>query len=165
MATKKGLLTPIPFFTDAAKAGATTVWTDTTSTFYPDANPETSTVDGRIRNSPAGGNAVWSTIHDAADGTTAYDSDTQAGAAMIFAGTSSNGWSDIFRGFFLFDTSSIPDADDVSAPELYLFVYTDGLNDNATLDQKINVSDSNPSSNTSLSTADYDTITNITTRT
>lgn len=155
---KQTKIVPASFFTQALAAKAPQVWTDTTTTF----GEASTTVDGRVRNSPGSGNDTWDSIHDATDGTARYNDDVLAGAAMISAGTTQDRWSDIFRGYFLFDTSSLSDTDTITAAELDLYMYPAGSTDNSTFDQKINVSDANTVSTTSLSTADYSSITNIT---
>lgn len=127
------------------------VFTDTTSTFYPDPDAESTSVDGYVwRNSV---DESWSSIHDAANGTDASD----AGSATnmgIRTSTTNNQWSRISRAFTLFDTSSIPDTDSITSATLDL----NGADDNDNFSQSIAIVTVNPASNTSLSTSDFDNV-------
>lgn len=120
---------------------------------YPDADPETSTVDGQIVYQ--GTNVTWATIHDAADGTSASDSATFANMALISSGTTSNRYSNLYRGMTLFDTSALPDAATISAAVLQMWgrAKANGLGT-----PSVNVYSANPASNTALAAADYDQI-------
>ena len=88
---------------------------NTTSTFYPDPDVETTSVDGLVRRSLGEPGEGFGTIHNGA-GTEAFPSGTVSGGASIrtSAGTNPNY---IFFGrvVMLFDTSSIPDTDTISS--------------------------------------------------
>ena len=87
-------------------------YTDTTSTFYPDPDTETTSVDGYVWRDAV--DETWSAIHDAADGT--FSSDTGSGINVnLSTNATSNHWDRMGRGFILFDTSSIPDTDAVTS--------------------------------------------------
>lgn len=121
-------------------------------TFWPDANPETTSVDGVVGNTDAG----WSTTHDAATGDEAGPSSTEDEAASsrdVDGGTNYQ----IKRGFFLFDTSAIPDVNTISAATFSLYVTGKTNNDNDG-DDYVNVYSTTPASNTNLTTADFDAI-------
>lgn len=149
----------LPFFTrrlpgtmpisERYRVGAATI-SFSTLTAYPDPNPETTTVDGRVE--WFSGSGVWSTAQAATDGTTA--SDSNAGDYLqVYHRTGSN--LGIDRGFFLFDTSSITSGATISAATFSM--YTDGKGDENNDSHGFwNVVQSNPASNTALSTADYD---------
>lgn len=82
----------------------------TDSTFYPDADPETTTVDGRaIRH---GVSEAFATIRSG-NGTLAQDSN--GNTAQGYIDSNSGSVAELDRAFFLFDTSSIPDTDSISA--------------------------------------------------
>jgi hypothetical protein len=126
------------------------VYTDTTSTFYPDAHTETTTVDGRVARV---NEATWSDAHDASAGDFANDDHTNN---ALFSQNNGSGYS-ISRHFLLFDTSAIPNADVISDATLSFVGYGGGLTntDNDGQDYVVVVS-SNPASNTALGTDDYD---------
>ena len=122
-----------------------------TDTFYPDPDPETSTVDGYIYHFDNN----WDIAHDGTTGLVVDDS-----AVAIFIGTqygTNPGPYLISRNILLFDTSSIGSGYEVSSATLSAYVYQIENTDNDG-DDWIVVVDSNPASNTSLSTADYDQV-------
>ena len=127
---------------------------NTTSTFYPDANPESTTVDGRIyRNNVP--DATWSACRDATNGNGSDDTSTFEN--VIFSAFQSSRY-DNHRYFSLFDTSAITDSDTIDSATYSLFKNsTDaGSNDDST---SIELVQTNPASNTALTTADYDALT------
>jgi hypothetical protein len=118
----------------------------TVSTFYPQPNVETVSVDGHVI--ATGG--VWATVRGAAAGTSVVDSGTtQAALSNTFMQV------DIYRVFLLFDTASLPDADTILSATLsvYATAIQNGDNDG---DDTINVVTSNPASNTGLVIGDFD---------
>ncbi len=122
----------------------------TTTTVYPDANPETTTVDGVV-NRDQGINETFANIR-----ANAGDSHTDDVAldffAYLAASSTSNQYASLKRGIFLFDTSSIPDTDTITSATLSLR----GTQINDTLDNlAINICPSNPASNTDLVNSDY----------
>lgn len=122
----------------------------TTSTFYPDPNPETTTVDGTIRNQAAGG---WSSVQGAATGTTAFDSlSVIFTSAEFVSGTTFN----IDRAFMLWDTAAIPDTDDIASAtvDFFIDVIENGINDANSYTTIVGLT--SPASNTALATADFD---------
>lgn len=141
---------PKAFFTGAVYP----VYTDTTSTFYPDADPETTSVDGRVFEFQSGG-VSWATIQSAA-GTTASDSDTDIWAVRITPGSSVNLWRTIIRSIYLFDTSSLPDNDIISSGTLSIYGLSKADPSSITMDSCIY--SSNPASNTALIAGDYDSL-------
>src|SRR3989344_2644202 len=128
------------------------VYTDTTTTFYPDPDAETTTVDGVVQRSVA--DTTWAGVRDGA-GTSANDSNTGSGEyyAEMYSGNSSNTWGRIKRAIFLFDTSSIGDTDTIDSAVLSL--YGIGKNDPNGATPNIDIYTSTPASNTALVGADY----------
>lgn len=120
---------------------------NTTSTFYPDPDTETTSVDGYVgRNSV---NETFSTIHNGA-GTTS--SDTGGIFISVAASTTSNQFEKILRGLEFFDTSSIPDTDTIDSATLSHY-----HNERATAldDANIAVVSGTAASDTALVNADY----------
>jgi RHS repeat-associated protein len=127
------------------------VYTDTTTTVYPDPNTETTSVDGRVAR---GYDAAWSTARDATDGTTKDDSTADDSAGTV--NKQAEGYH-IGRGFFLFDTSSLNDGDVVSAGTISIYPTSFANSDNDQYAYEVFVS-SNPAANTALVTADFDQV-------
>jgi hypothetical protein len=113
-------------------------------TFYPDANPETNTVDGRTRNS----GATYSTVRNASDGNQVDDA---SGSLALWHGIT-GGVYYIDRMAFLFDTSIVNDG---TVPSGTFTFYCTGIG-NADSDTLVIVA-SNPLVNASLGTPDYST--------
>src|SRR3989344_4826928 len=118
-------------------------------TFYPDANPESTSVDGFVRRQTTGED--WATIRGGV-GTASGDTNTDFPIVYIEAdGVGSSDWIDIIRGILLFDTSSIPDGAIVTAATFSLFVNSK----RDVFGQNLGVVASTPTSNTALVNADY----------
>lgn len=125
----------------------------TTSTFYPDPNVETTTVDGRVFRAPAP-SEVWATIR-AGDGTNSNDSASGADAGTgLDADDAANPskYTYLGRAFFLFDTSSISDTDSVDSGtfSLYITSKNDALGGGS-----VRMVTSAPASNTALANGDF----------
>ncbi len=125
-----------------------------TSTFYPDAPPETSSIDGIVRED----NEVdWQTIRSATGNS--YSSDTTHIYISVVTGDIEDKWLLFQRGIILFDTSSIPDDHIIDSAVFSIYGnYKDNdlsLSDNS---GAICLTSSNPASNTSLQFSDYSTI-------
>jgi hypothetical protein len=122
-------------------------------TIYPDAHPESTSVDGFERKAGAGD--TWSAYRDATVGTqtTNLDDGASAGEA-IEIGRNNSGWEDFRRVIVLFDASSIPSGATIDSAT-YSFVAT-AKGDNATTPQSIALVSSSPASNTELVAEDYD---------
>ena len=126
-----------------------------TATFYPDADPETTSVDGNISRNTAG--EAWATIRGHTDGANFnpnYDTaDHKINSLMgLYAGTSANTWAFFVRSAFLFDTSSIS-----GTVQSATFSFTSSNVIANTYSDSIALVSSNPASNIALSLADYDT--------
>ncbi|NTW34476.1 MAG: hypothetical protein HGB12_17955, partial [Bacteroidetes bacterium] len=139
---------------DYFKTASLPVFTDATSTFYPDANTESSSVDGYIVNDPEA--TSWATLHNASAGTATYDSNVSL-YIMVQCGSNSNTYKEISRSFMLFNTSSIPDNNIISSATLSLYGYDNGRNADA-FSSSLNIYSSSPASNTALITDDYDQV-------
>ena len=120
----------------------------TVSTFYPDPDPESTTIDGNIGRT--GVNQTFADIRSGA-GVTVDDSSEGNGIYLGSTGTTDQ-YSDLYRWINLYDTSSIPDGDTVTAAQVDWFgrARGTGLGSLST-----SVTGSTPASNTSLATSDY----------
>jgi hypothetical protein len=136
---------------EAQKAYPVTV--SDSATFYPDANPEISSVDG-IVGDVDNDNMAWSTLV-AQPGSYATDSDTWNYIVRITASYSSL-WAYLIRGVLLFDTSSLPDEASISAATLSFYGY--GKYDGLSVAPDINIYSSAPASNTALAAGDFDSL-------
>jgi len=124
-----------------------------TSTFYPDANPETTTVDGGVLRGSV--DQAFSDIRGGA-GTGHTDSETDM-MVNILASTTSNQYQELQRCILLFDTSAIPDSATIISAKLYFYIRakTDGLSAGSSDNSKVICVASTPASNTDLVNADY----------
>lgn len=123
-----------------------TAW-GTVSTFYPDADAESTSVDGHAVEET---DAAWATIRAAA-GDVANDTDGTMDVNVKASG-SSNVWTEFARAALLFDTSSLPDTDSIDSVDLDLVATsrTDDFTDS------ISVVTSAPASDTAVVGGDFD---------
>jgi len=121
-----------------------------TLTAYPDADPETTTVDGQVGR--FGVNETWSTIRAGA-GNSANDSATASDLIFINASSTTNQWQANVRGLFLFDTSALTSAANISAAQLSLYVNI--ITDNLVASPNADIYTATPASNTALAATDY----------
>jgi len=129
---------------------------NTTSTFYPDANTENTSVDGRVGHNPAGATPYsWATFRDGA-GTYSADDSASQNSFTIDASTSTDLWDNFSRTIWLFDASAISDNVDSAILSVYPSLsYTDGF----TTPIDAAIVESAPASNTALVAGDYDSFT------
>lgn len=80
---------------------------NTTSTFYPDPNPETTSCDGKVEDNDG---TVWSAQHDLTTGAV----DDTAASDYILCRLSGSDYA-VWRIFIFWDTSALPDTDTISA--------------------------------------------------
>ncbi|MGH9932120.1 MAG: hypothetical protein ACREA9_23200, partial [Pyrinomonadaceae bacterium] len=96
---------PRKFFKDAVYP----VYADTTTTFYPDPEAGSTSFDGT--SGKYLGDGSWGSLHDASDGNTGWftssGGDQNVCEIDAYPG---NGWYSIYRGFTLFDTSTLAGA-------------------------------------------------------
>lgn len=115
----------------------------TTSTFYPDPDTESTSVDGYAYAT----NVSWDGAHDATSGL-ADDSASTNYVETARAYT-------ILRSFNLFDSSAIPDTDTISSATHSIYVSVLHVDDDDG-DDWVNVFQSSPASNTAIVGGDYD---------
>ncbi len=122
---------------------------NTTSTFYPDADPETTSVDGRTGRDVDPG-VDWSVLRSGAG---VFNSDTAATlVASLGTLSTTNKWATMQVAMALFDTSAIADTDTIDSGILSFF----GSSKVDNFAQSVVVTLSNPASNTAIVNADYD---------
>lgn len=119
-------------------------------TFYPDANPESTSVDGYVQYYLSTG-ATWATMHDDTGGTQVNSDGTTFGVFIQAHG--STNWTYLKRSYALFDTSAIPDGVTISSATL-------SIKGTAKADAEgwaptLNIYSGVPASDTNLVAADY----------
>lgn len=124
-------------------------------TVQPDADPETSSVDGLVYHSST--NDTFSNLRSGS-GTNADDSDTGSQYIGIAAGASDGEWDALWRSIFGFDTSDLTSDARINSATLTLetsLVDTGGL---SASDAKMCLVSANPASDTALVAGDYDSL-------
>lgn len=133
----------------------------TVSTFYPDANPESTSVDGFTEHDIGNyGQVSFSSIRADTSATVANDSGSAMNLVGLQASENQNGnFIDLQRSFTLFDTSALPDTDTIASATVSLYGVAK-RDDNGTqwsaAAKDIELVSGVPASNTSLSTSDID---------
>ncbi len=122
-----------------------------TATFYPDANPESATVDGLVYFTNSSGDTWSNLLNDTGDGFD--DVVDQQEVVYIRSDETSPNWEHYNRSIFLFDTSSL--ADNAIITDAVFSLYGYNKNDGLGIAPDINIYASNPASNTVLAAADY----------
>ena len=122
-----------------------------TLTVYPDAHPETTTIDGMIVRDETDN---WANIRSASSGSYLYDTFGEGGL-FITAKKDGNNFR-IDRCFILFDTSSLTAGAVISSAVISLFGVEKGESDPGFSSQY--VVSSSPASNTTLVVGDYDQV-------
>jgi len=125
----------------------------TTDTFYPDADPESTSVDGLANE--LGTNLTWSEIRNGT-GYQAYDNTNHDIEVMLGEGEAEDRWLQLRRAIIVFDASAIDSG--VTITDVTLSIYGYGKKNNIGNNISINIVSSNPSSNTSLTGGDYDSL-------
>ena len=118
----------------------------TTGTFYPDADPETSTVDGFSGRGSI--DETFSVIRVGAG--TIFDDTSTSILARLYSSATTNQYLRADRAFMLFDTSSITG----TVTNVVLSIYKEGLV-TALGTPDLHFASSNPVSNTGLANGDY----------
>ena len=130
-------------------ADGATVWCDQTSTFYPDADAESTSVDGFVAYSQAT-NKTYANVQGVA-GNVAVSNATPATIMRLRSGTAANTYRDLYRGIFLFDTSALGGAS-ISSATLGLYGNASQAGGSSWTCELVG---STPASNTDLATSDY----------
>ncbi len=138
------------------KKAALPVFTDAATAFSPNADPETTSVDGDVVNQTQHGTS-FSAVHDASSSNYAFPSDVNGNGAMTYAHyNNGNPIRQIARAFFLFNTSALGTGVTVSSATLSLYAVSkstsQGTNDSYAW---VNVVQSSPASNTDLVVGDF----------
>jgi hypothetical protein len=118
----------------------------TVTTFHPDSNPESTSVDGGVTEDT---DAAFSTLR--ADAGDAADSSGVENQVGIASATCAN-WDLFNRGIILFDTSALPDADIIDSATLDFVSTTAKIDD---FSEKLSIVNSTPATNTNLVPGDY----------
>lgn len=134
------------------------IYADTTTTFYPDPNPETTTCDGWMERSVKVPPESWATMRSG-NGTTAI-ADGTPNYCRILQDATGLLWVTFDRSICLFDTSSIPDTDTVSAATLTLQGTTDVYSDQGS--QSVALTPGTSASNTDIVSTDFQSNTSST---
>ena len=124
---------------------------NTTTTVYPDADPETTSVDGRALRNVA--SETFATIRAGA-GNDSSDVAVDTNSAYLSASGTTDQYAILIRGIFLFDTSSIPDTDSIDSATFSVWG-TSKTNGFTTIDNTLHLCASTPASNTAIVNADY----------
>ncbi|MEK6828666.1 MAG: hypothetical protein AABY15_00945 [Nanoarchaeota archaeon] len=121
-----------------------------TLTVFPDADPETTSVDGLVAQDEGVGGNTWANIRGAAGN---YNDATFSPLQFISikAAGSTNNWREIDRFIALFDTSSLPNITTIASAKCSVWPTT--INDNH--DMSFDIVASTPASNTALVNGDY----------
>lgn len=125
------------------------VYTDTESTFYPDPNVETTSVDGTAARIPA--QEAFADLRGG-NGTASEDSQTVTDGIYISAGATTDLYDYMSRMFFFFDSSAIPDGDTVDSAIYSVITDTSG---DSGLGGNVRLVDGILASNTAVANADY----------
>ena len=123
-----------------------------TLTKYPDADPETNTVDGYCEQS--GVDVSWATL---TGGVGTYSLDTEAvGSIIKMTSSATSGFESLRRSIYLFNTSALTSGASISAAVMSLYgsAKTDGFGCTPNID----IYTSAPASNTALAAGDYDSL-------
>jgi len=136
------------------------VYTDTTTTVYPDADTESTSVDGYVYTYNQSNN--WDTEHDRSASNYVQHSNTTLPLGYLRSNVGSPaGNIGLYRWFMLFDTSGIDDDDEISAATLSFYGISTATNnvyggDTEVSVQTCSVVQSSPASNTNLVVEDFD---------
>ncbi len=122
----------------------------TTTTVYPDPDPETTTCDGMAWEETS--TTSWSTMRSAA-GDSGYANVGTAGLRLFAIWTDGANYRQNGRSFVLFDTSSIPDSDTIDSAVLSIYVVD--KTDPASKAPDSQIYTATPASNTNIVAADY----------
>ena len=128
-----------------------------TLTAYPDADPESTSVDGNIEVDIANPGETWATIRGRSAGTGAWPSSTDDSVLWMKCATTASQYRAMARPFYLYDTSALTAAAAINAGTKSVFgsalAYTTG---GFSPDLAANIVTTTPASDTDLVTGDFD---------
>ena len=125
----------------------------TEATFYPDADPETTSVDGDVWQS--GANYTWAEVRDGV-GNSAVDNATKTYISIQNDNAvNPNKWQGLSRVVLLFDTSPLPDGATIVSAVLSVYGTATSLGDPYGWLPALNIYAPSPTLNTALANADY----------
>src|SRR3989338_8740480 len=123
----------------------------TTSTFYPDPDPETTSVDGdTARSNTTSANESWTQVRGSSGNVVTHDANYAEVGIEADADTSDS-WQAMFRAVFGFDTSCIPNTDTIDSATLG-FVGIAKVDD---FSQSLVIDRNPPATATTLAVGDY----------
>lgn len=120
-----------------------------TLTVYPDADPETDTVDGDVMRKIT--SEPWATL--VAGAGTEKDDSSETANIYLSASATTDEWGRIYRYIALFKTSLLGAAATISAAVLSLYGF--GKSDGLSVTPNVDIYTSSPASDTALANADY----------
>lgn len=127
-----------------------------TTSFYPDPDTETTTVDGYAQH--GGVSLSWSDIRSGA-GNFSEDNNEDYIFAYWLATAVSNQWDTVARSIFLFDTAAIDAASTISSASFKFYCVTKTAPTDADATKReLRVVSSSPAANTSITGTDYATL-------
>jgi hypothetical protein len=125
-------------------------------TKYPDADTETTTVDGRAWMSYTDTNGVsWAALQGGA-GTNANDADANEAVVYLRCDSVTDQWRSIVRGIFLFNTSEL--TSDATISDAVMSLYGSYKYNDFGTPPNIDIYTSAPASNTAIVPGDYDSL-------
>jgi hypothetical protein len=124
------------------------------STFYPDADIETTSVDGIVADASVEYGESWATKRSRNGD---YFEDLTNHIRVYFRNASSNTWSQLWRGIMLFDTSELDDGITITDATLSMY-FSSKRNELNLSNLAYNIYSSLPNSNTALHPADFTTL-------
>lgn len=128
-----------------------------TLTAYPDANVETTSVDGGASHELSAGSGItWANLI-AAVGSASQDSSSGSQLVAWTCDTVTDRYRKLERSIFLFDTSALPDDASIVSAVFSVYGYTK-VNEGSWADVKLNVYSSAPASNVALVGGDFDSL-------
>ncbi len=125
-------------------------------TFNPDANPETTSVDGAVSHELSAGSGVtWATLIAAA-GTNARPTTSQTSVAYIVSDSVTDRWRELWRAIYLFDTNALPSGVVISTATFSVYGFQKA--DTGGWTPTTNIYGSTPATDTDLIASDFATV-------
>lgn len=127
-----------------------------TSTFNPDADPESTSVDGVVHRSSV--DESLSTIRSSAGNAVSDNGSNSEDSPGIVSSNTSNQYQSLRRNIILFDTSSLPDLANITAATFSTYGTAANTKFNQLGSPDYHLASSSPASNTSLAASDYSNV-------